>query len=293
MSGITGATIGTFDGVHKGHQYLISQLKKLADKAVVVTFANHPLWVVTGRRQPQLLSTPEEKYQALKAEGVTPVILQFDDTMRRMTALEFINMLARDYGINRLLFGFNNSIGSDRCRADADARLQATTGVEIIRANELPGDTKINSSTIRELIAKGDMAQATLLLGRLYSLHGSVVHGKAIGRKLGFPTANIAIGNADKLIPGIGVYAADAIIGDGKSYRAIVNIGHRPTIDETGSEASIEAYLDGFTGDLYDQALTLQFLARLRGEKKFSDLNALRAAIANDLTLARQIPINQ
>lgn len=289
MSGITGATIGTFDGVHKGHQYLISRLKELSDKAMVVTFANHPLWVVTGRRQPKILLTPEEKCDALRAEGVIPVILPFDDTMRSMTAEEFVGMLARDYGVSRLLFGFNNSIGSDRCGADADERLQATTGVEIIRANELPGDVIVNSSTIRELISEGDMAQAAMLLGRLYSLQGSVVHGKEIGRKLGFPTANIAVDNADKLIPALGVYAADAIVGNGETYRAVVNIGNRPTIDAEGS-ATIEAHLDGFTGYIYGEEVELHFIARLRGEKKFASLDELRDAIACDLKQARRLP---
>lgn len=289
MSQITGATIGMFDGLHRGHQYLISQLKKLSDKALVVTFPNHPLWVVTGDRQPQLLSTPEEKIEALTSLGVTPILLEFDSSLRHMTGEEFINMLAQEYGIKRLLFGFNNSIGSDRCRIDADERLQASTGVEIIRAGELPGDYIINSSTIRKLITSGDIDKATNLLGHKYAIYGTVVHGKAIGREIGFPTANILVNNSDKIIPATGVYVADAITPEGNKFRAVVNIGHRPTIENTVTPVTIEAHLDDFTGDLYNQSLTLQFISRLRGEKKFTSLDELKSAIAYDLTSARTL----
>lgn len=278
-----------FDGLHMGHRYLISQLKKLADKALVVTFVNHPLWVVTGHRQPQLLSTPEEKIEGLTSLGVTPILLEFDSTLRNMTGEEFINMLAQKYGVNHLLFGFNNSIGSDRCGLDADRRLQASTGVRITRAGVLFGDIDINSSTIRNLITSGDVDQAKVLLGRRYAICGSVVHGKAIGREIGFPTANIVVNNSDKIIPAHGVYAADAIGKDGQKFRAIVNIGHRPTIENSVMPVTIEAHLDGFTGDLYNQSLTLQFIKRLRGEKKFASLEDLKSAIANDLASARTL----
>ena len=278
-----------FDGLHKGHQYLISQLKMLSEKALVVTFVNHPLWVVTGHRQPQLLSTPEEKIETLTSLGVTPLLLEFDSTLRNMTGEEFINMLAQKYDVNHLLFGFNNSIGSDRCRLDADQRLQASTGVKITRAGELPGGTVINSSTIRNLITSGDIDQATILLGHRYAISGSVVHGKAIGREIGFPTANIVVNNSDKIIPAHGVYAADAIGEDGRKFRAVVNIGHRPTIENTLTPVTIEAHLDDFTGDLYNQSLTLQFIKRLRGEKKFASLEELKSAIANDLASARTL----
>lgn len=287
MSVIKGATIGMFDGVHLGHQYLISKLKEHCDEAVAVTFTNHPLWVIKGERVPRLLSTPAEKSRMLGALSVRPVLLPFDEQLRYMTAEEFIRLLAREHGIDRLVLGFNNSIGSDRRTAADDNALCNATGVEIIRASELPGEVKVNSSAIREMVAVGDVKQAATLLGRNYTLHGTVVHGKKLGRTIGFPTANIEADSTDKLIPANGVYAADAITTDGHAYRAVVNIGHRPTVDPTSAPVTIEAHLDGFTGSLYDQHLTLHFLDRLRGERRFSGLDELKAAISNDLNRAR------
>lgn len=285
-----GATIGMFDGVHLGHQHMISQLKAVSDDAVVVTFRNHPLGVVDSSREPKLLSTADEKERLLRSLGVTPVILPFDEPLRRMTAEEFIGRLAREYGIERMLLGFNNSIGSDRCSSDEDLRrVSEATGVEIVRATELPGKMTVNSSTIRNLIGKGDIAHANDMLGRPYSISGEVVHGKALGRTIGFPTANIEIGDPHKLIPGTGVYAADAILPDCSSYRAVVNIGRRPTVDSDGAKLSIEAYLDGFDGNLYGREITLRLIARLRGEKRFSGLGELKDAIAGDVTAARGI----
>lgn len=289
MSVIKGATIGMFDGVHLGHQYLISQLKEQCDEAVAVTFTNHPLWVIKGEREPRLLSTPAEKSRMLGALSVRPVLLPFDEQLRYMTAEEFIRLLAREHGIDRLVLGFNNSIGSDRRTSDDDSALSNATGVEIIRASELPGDVKVNSSAIREMVAAGDVKQAAALLGRNYTLNGTVVHGKKLGRTIGFPTANIVADSNDKLIPANGVYAADATTTDGHAYRAVVNIGHRPTVDTTSAPVTIEAHLDGFTGSLYDQPLTLHFLDRLRGERKFSGLDELKAAISSDLNRTRTL----
>ena len=287
MSVIKGATIGMFDGVHLGHQYLISQLKEHCDEAVAVTFTNHPLWVIKGEREPRLLSTPAEKSGLLGVLSVRPVLLPFDEQLRHMTAEEFIRLLAREHGIDRLVLGFNNSIGSDRRTSDDDSALSNATGVEIIRASELPGDVKVNSSAIREMVAAGDVKQAAALLGRNYTLNGTVVHGKKLGRTIGFPTANIVADNTDKLIPANGVYAADATTTDGRKYRAVVNIGHRPTVDNPAAPVTIEAHLDGFTGSLYDQPLTLHFLDRLREEKKFDDLTSLQHQIEQDLICAK------
>lgn len=278
-----------FDGVHLGHQYLISQLKEHCDEAVAVTFTNHPLWVIKGEREPRLLSTPAEKSRMLGALSVRPVLLPFDEQLRHMTAEEFIRLLAREHGIDLLVLGFNNSIGSDRRTSDDDSALSNATGVEIIRASELPGDVKVNSSAIREMVAAGDVKQAAALLGRNYAINGTVVHGNKLGRTIGFPTANIVADNTDKLIPANGVYAADATTTDGRKYRAVVNIGHRPTVDNPSAPVTIEAHLDGFTGNLYNQTLTLHFLRRLRGERRFSGLDELKAAISNDLNRARAL----
>jgi len=280
-----------FDGVHLGHQHLIAQLKAQADDAMVVTFSNHPLGIVDSSREPQLLTTTGEKEALLRGLGVTPVILRFDESLRRLTAEEFISVLARDYGINRLMLGFNNSIGSDRCRDDDEMqRIASSTGVDIVRATELAGDVKVNSSTIREVLKNGDTENAGKLLGRAYAVHGKVVHGKQLGRRLGFPTANISVNNDKKLIPAGGVYAADAVTSAGDIYRAVVNIGHRPTVDHAcNAQTTIEAYLDGFTGNLYGKELELRFLSRLRDEKRFDSIEQLKSAISRDTAAARQL----
>lgn len=289
MSKVKGATIGMFDGVHLGHQYLISQLAEHCDEPMAVTFDNHPLWVVRGNREPKLLLTPQEKETLLRSMGVTPVMLRFDDSLRSLTAEQFISRLARDYGVSRLVLGFDNRIGSDRCGSEDDSQLSRDTGVEIIRAPELPGSLKVNSSAIRNMISEGDVAGAARLFGRPYAIRGTVDHGKQLGRSIGFPTANVTPDNPDKLLPLNGVYAADAVTADGNEYRAVVNIGSRPTVDTPEAPVTIEAHLDGFTGNLYDTDLTLRFLTRLRDEKKFPDLTTLRAAITTDLTRARTL----
>lgn len=287
---ITGATIGMFDGVHIGHRHLLQHLKGCCDKAIVVTFANHPLSLINSDRAPKLLCTPGEKRVLLEECGVTPVIVEFDEKLRRMTAREFVTLLAREYGVQRLVLGFNNSIGSDRCSGvDAMRKLSEETGVEIVLAEELPGDIKVNSTAIRNLLASKDIAGANALLSRRYSISGTVVHGKALGRKLGFPTANIEPESDTKLIPGEGVYAADAILETGEKYRAVVNIGSRPTVDNTPGKISIEAYLDGFNGDIYGQRLTLEFITFLRGEQKFKDLESLCKAISGDVAKAKSM----
>ncbi len=288
MRPVKGATIGMFDGVHCGHRHLLSQLKERCDEALAVTFANHPLGVIDNARKPQLISTPHEKEELLRSVGVTPVMLRFDEELRQLTAEHFIRILVREHGIERLVLGFNNSIGSDRCSTPQELqRVSEATGVEITRATELPGNMKVNSSAIRDLIQNGNIREASRMLGRPYSLQGKVVHGKQLGRTIGFPTANIAVEHPDKLIPGDGVYSAHAVTSDGDTYLAVVNIGHRPTVDNPQSARTIEAYLDGFSGNLYDSTVTLLFDDRLREEKKFNSIDELRRQISEDVEQAR------
>ncbi len=286
---VIGATIGMFDGVHKGHRYLISQLKEHCDEAVVVTFENHPRWVVTGKREPQLLTTAEEKTRLLSELGVRPIVMRFDERMRRLTAQEFVEKLSREAGVTRLVLGFNNSIGSDRLGATEDEKLKASTGVEIVRASELPGEETVNSSKIRALLSEGEVEAAARLLTRAYTIEGKVGHGKALGRTIGYPTANIEVGSADKLLPQIGVYAADVATESGDIYRGVVNIGRRPTVASGDAPVTIEAYIDGFSGDLYGTRLRVAFLRKLRGEMKFADLTQLQSAIAQDVKTAREV----
>lgn len=290
-----------FDGVHAGHRYLIDRLKALGDDPCVVTFSNHPLSVIAPDSAPRLLTTAEEKSQLLSSLGVTPVIIPFDEKLRRLTAAEFTAWLKSEYGISRLLLGFNNTIGSDvpRSVTELDA-VSAATGVAITRAGEYPGGIHVNSTVIRHAICDGDISRANSLMLHPYTLTGTVVSGRQVGRTIGFPTANIRPGNPDKLIPAPGVYACIAQEAPSSTILnlkskilntpslAIVNIGRRPTLNN-GDDITIEAHIDGFDGDLYGRAVTLHFLSKLRDERSFPSLEALSEQISVDLHAARAI----
>ena len=204
-----------------------------------------------------------------------------------------MHMLSRRYGVREMLLGFNNRFGHDAPRDfDAYRRLAAECGITITRATELTSGngTHVSSSVIRDLIGNhGDIPTATTLLGHPYELSGTITHGKQLGRTIGFPTANLIPSDNRKLIPKAGVYAATATLQDGQKYPAVVNIGHRPTVDSPGSAISIEAHIIGFSGDLYGHTLTVQFRRRLRDERRFPTLAALRTQIAADIQAAREV----
>lgn len=285
------ATIGTFDGVHLGHRHLLGQLKAEAMsrgmKPLAVTFTSHPLSAIRPEMIPPALSTPEERIADIQALGIDTLALDFTQELRRLTAAEFLTMLRRRHQVHVVMPGFNNRIGSDRIHGIdqyTDAGIRA--GVEILPASSRRPGPEISSSTIRKAIALGDMDEAAEMLGHPYRITGTVVHGQAIGRTIGFPTANI-LTPADIAIPGPGVYAADTADG----HRAVVNIGTRPTVTD-GNPApatTIEAHLLDFNGNLYGSTLTLSFIRRLRDERKFSSIDDLKRAIQADTVSARLI----
>lgn len=285
------ATIGMFDGVHLGHQSLLQQLKALNNshsQPLVVTFSNHPLSIVNPQAAPRLISTSEEKHRLLSLLDVEPLIIPFDNQLRNLTALQFITLLRDRYNVSRLLSGFNNTIGCDRVTgADGYAALSAAASVEIITGQEFCLDGKINSSTIRQLITSGNITEANRLLGHPYTLSGTIVGGKQIGRTIGFPTANLLINDPCKLLPPCGVYAADALVDDATPHRAVVNIGHRPTIDTSAQpQITIEAHIIGFDDNLYGTRLTLNLIRHLRDEQRFPSLDSLKSQITRDIQSA-------
>lgn len=286
------ATIGSFDGVHKGHLHLLRQLAAIAGERrsvpAVVTFTNHPLQVINPDKAPALLSTPEEKRRLLMDAGAGVVILKpFTEEMRRMSAARFLKLLHERYAVNTLLLGFNNRFGNDPSLTFADyQQLGKEAGIEVVQADEVrEADSPVSSTVIRQLLLDGKPEQAAQLLGRPYSITGNVVHGKQIGRQLGFPTANIRPDSQFKLIPARGVYACTAILPGGKRYPAMVNIGERPTLDETQPMTTIEAHIIGVNRKLYGTAVTLLFHHFLRHEKKFSSLDRLKAQLQADKLL--------
>ncbi|MBD5360825.1 MAG: riboflavin biosynthesis protein RibF [Bacteroides sp.] len=273
------AVIGVFDGVHRGHQFLLEQLKTEAERRdyqpVALTFDRHPLELVNPGAVPARICSLQERLELLRRAGVEPIVLEFTPELRAMSAREFCAFI-RTLGVDLLLMGFNNRIGSDRKRG---AEL-IDEPIEIIVARELP-EGGVSSSAVRKAVGQGDMELAAKLLGRPFVIEGKVVTGRQIGRTIGFPTANIQPSEANALMPPIGVYAGEV---DGRP--AVINIGRRPTVNN-GNDVTIEVHILDFQGDLYGRHLRVEFLRRLRPEMKFSGLDELKAQIQKDIDNAR------
>ena len=283
------AAVGMWDGVHLGHRFLIDFVRREALSrgliASVVTFQAHPLTIVRPDAAPPLLTDTATRLALLDAAGAEDcVLLDFDDRMRHMTATEFLSMLKQSYGIDTLVVGFNNRVGHDRAEGfEAYTAIGRTIGMEIVKAPEFRHKRHtVSSSTVRMCLNEGNAAKARELLGRPFMIEGTVVHGRQIGRQIGFPTANIDIGNQSLITPANGVYAAVARTPDGVRRRAIVNIGRRPTVDRPDAPVTIEAHILDFAGDLYGQPVALEFFKLMRHEEAFDSLEALKKRLASD-----------
>lgn len=289
-------SIGTYDGVHRGHRFLIEHLRQESEnrglKSGVVTFRNHPQSVVNPQHTPKTLSTLDERLALLEETGIDYcILLNFDERLRSYTAEEFMTTLLNDYGVNALILGYDNRFGRDRINCiDGYREIGKRLGVEVIQAPELKGN--ISSSTIRSLLLNGDVEAANEALGYEYSLTGIITAGKQLGRTIGFPTANLDVNDKNKLIPANGAYAAIAITADGSKHKAMVNIGRRPTVDVKDAPITIEAHLLDFNRNIYGQSLTLKFIKFLRPEKRFNSLEELSAQLSCDLNNVSLISIN-
>lgn len=303
------ATIGMFDGVHKGHQFLLRQLVLEAERrglqSLVVTFFTHPRNLLTGSAE-RLLTTRDERRALLEACSVDKVVmLEFGD-VRMQTAGEFMRFLRDRYDVTVLMMGYDHRFGSDHL-SSFDSYVQAgkQAGVEVLLLQEassstLPeaandGDNKtsgkscpVSSSLIRKALQEGFIEAANEMLGREYSLFGKVVHGKGLGTRLGFPTANISLSDPDKLLPKDGVYAVQTEIS-GILYRAVMNIGTNPTVQERDEPRTyIEVHIIGFEGNLYNQLMRVEILHRLRDEQRFDSLDSLRRQIQTDIRQCKE-----
>lgn len=293
------ATIGVFDGVHLGHRYLIEQLHAISDgeRPLVVTFPDHPVAMLAPDRAPALLTLPDLKKSLLQALDVEVAMLPFDRDLAATSARDFLRRLRDDYGVDRLLLGFNNRFGSDRgLNHDDYRRLGSEEGIDVITARplELPlhdndetARLKVSSTAVRQLVSRGEVKAAAALLGRPHILQGHVESGQRLGRTIDFPTANLSV-DRRLCLPATGVYVAEAITPDGNSHPSVVNIGYRPTVDHSAAPSlTIEAHLLDFDKDLYSAPLQLRFLDRLRGERRFDSLDSLRSQISADVARAR------
>jgi len=284
-------TIGAFDGVHRGHQYLVQRLVKAAHEsgrlAGLLTFHPHPD-VVLAHRVPLYLTTPGEKVALLERLGLDWVaILRFDQEMARTSAADFVTMLCRHLHMVELWVGRDFALGRNREGNVATLRkLGAELGFTVRVVEPLPEDgDPISSTRIRQLLYQGNVREAARLLGRYPSLAGKVVAGSQRGRLLGIPTANLEI-RAERVIPADGVYAAYAVVGD-QRYPAIVNIGRRPSFED--SERTIETHILDFNNDIYGFDLVIEFVERLRHEQRFDDIDELIAQIHRDMRRAREL----
>ncbi len=278
-------TVGTFDGVHLGHQevvrYVVARARERGAPALVVTFDPHPRTVVRGESVP-LLTTVEERAALLDERGIAhTLVLPFTPEFAALPAADFVRQVLVDkLRVGEVVIGYDHGFGRRReGNADLLRRLGPELGfaVDVIPAH-LVARHAVSSSQIRALLQTGDVAQAAALLGRPYRLSGTVVEGDRRGRLIGFPTANIEP-PPEKLVPLAGVYAVRVQV-EGQAWPAMMNIGTRPTFN--GVEQRVEAHLLGFSGDLYGKPLSVEFIARLRDEQRFSGIDALRKQLEDD-----------
>lgn len=280
------ATIGFFDGVHKGHQYLFAQVRNMAEQEglqpLIVTFDQHPRAVLQNDYIPQLITSLEER-RALLQQYAEVIVLPFEQ-IRPLTAQQFMSFLKDKYDVQKIVMGYDHRFGSDKLNQIQDYRLVAQyIGVEIIKQGEyIDGEWHISSTEIRQALMNGNVVVANELLGRDYILNGVVVRGKGIGHTIGFPTANIQPETPEKIIPKSGVYAVQARTNTSSWMPAILNIGTNPTIGN--NEQTIELHIPHFEENLYGQQVSIQFLRFLRDEKRFASLDQLREQIESDIT---------
>lgn len=281
------ATVGVFDGVHKGHMEIIRRLSAIARskscESVVVTFEPHPRLVLPHHAEVRLLQTLEEKLQRFDQAGVDAVlVIPFDKEFAKLTPHNFIkDVLVNHLHVSHVITGYDHFFGQNR-QGDIDLLTQMGRQYNFT-VDELPmvteGTNSVSSSSVRRALLDGDVKLAASMLGYPYSLTGEVVEGNKIGRNIGFPTANLKPNDIHKLIPGQGVYATLVQI-DGRFYKAMTNVGYRPTID--ADHLTIEANIFEFDQDIYSRDITLSFIDRIRNEKRFGSLGELQLQLAND-----------
>jgi riboflavin kinase/FMN adenylyltransferase len=287
-------TIGSFDGLHLGHQALIRSMVADAAKsglpAVVLTFYPHPSVVLRGRRPAFYITPPDEKAALLSGMGVDHVITQtFDEALSKVTAEAFLDRLIGQLGMLSLWVGEDFALGHEREGNRAYLkRAAAERSFELhVFPPVLVGGEVVSSTRVRESLRAGDVARVAVYLGRPFALTGRVVAGAHRGQQLGFPTANLEI-HEEQAFPGRGVYACLAAV-DHERLPAVTNVGLRPTFGDSLPAPIVETHLLDLSLDLYDRRLRLEFIERLREEQRFPDVEALKAQIRQDVARARQI----
>ena len=308
MRKVAVVTTGFFDGVHLGHRHVLSALVSAArergEEAIVVTFWPHPRAVLQqDARDFRLLSSLEEKQALLRAAGVDRVeVLPFTRAFAAMKADEYLSLLRDRFGASLIVMGYDNRIGSDRrtasdlasadtkvpvlvsgCRSERSEESASAGPAASAIANPAHAEA-ISSTRIRKALAAGDVERAHAMLGYSYGLYGVVVAGNRKGRTIGFPTANMQLYEPLKLVPANGVYAVEAEVL-GRQFRGMCNIGVRPTVG--GGTRTIETHILDFDEDIYGLPLRIRFLRRIRDERLFPSLDALREQLQKDSLAVR------
>jgi len=285
-------TIGTFDGVHLGHRKIIDRLHDLAKtingESVIFTFDPHPRKVVApGETTLRLLTTLEEKIVLFKQSGIDHLIIYpFTPEFSRLTYEEFVEQVLVDQIHTKfLVVGYDHKFGKNRqgdfefLKKCADRHEFQIEKLDVLLMNE----SHISSTKIREAIQQGDFETANAFLGYPFTLHGTVVEGQKLGRKIQFPTANIQASDPDKIIPGYGVYAVKITVMN-QTFQGMLNIGSRPTVNNNADNRSIEVHIFDFESDIYGEPIELVFFKKLREEQKFSSIDALKNQLSKDKT---------
>jgi riboflavin kinase/FMN adenylyltransferase len=288
------ATIGSFDGIHIGHQHLINSMVHQSSEdhaeTVVVTFHPHPAVILKSIPMPFYITSPDEKKEVLQSLGVDHVFcLKFTKEMSGYSPEQFLDLILDEYPINQFWLGEDFALGKNRSgNIEVLEKIGKEKGFSITQFSHLQHNgEKISSSAIRNWILEGEFPNTTKALNRYYSIQGNVYHGDSRGRKLGFPTANLEVWKG-KLLPAPGVYATWIDV-DNSLYPSVTNVGLRPTFENQESRTTIETFIHDFSRDIYGNHVKLHFVEKIRSEKKFDSIELLINQIQKDVKQSEEI----
>jgi len=287
-------TIGSFDGVHQGHQAIlasvVAEARKVGGESIVLTFEPHPRKIIQPDKPLGLLSSLDSKIEKISQAGIDHiVVVPFSRDFSMMGSKEYVeDFLYNTFKPHTIIIGYDHHFGHNREGNIAILRALLPDQVSVIEIEEqLIKDAHVSSTKIRNAVMEGNMQAVTAMLGRPYQIEATVVHGNKIGRTIGYPTANLQADYSDILVPGIGIYAVLVHI-QGQTFKGMMSIGKRPTVTDDGN-ITIEVNILDFDRDIYGEKLQVIFIAYVRGEEKLDGLEALKAKIASDEVRIRSI----